>query len=168
MWASRTHRPSAPPSRASSSHTRPSHDDLSRGFLCRSPVPEPKWCNCRPHRRPHQQCPSQKLESNPRALRRNSSRCLHEFYLRRHSPVRPQEALNEALLTTVATVAAIATHEPLCIRRDRRPILVCVVAVSTEVDDAVLRVVWKQIEELENGVQEVDGIVTEDHQSHGS
>ena len=75
------------------------------------------------------------------ALRRNSSRCLHEFHIRRHSPVCPEEALHEALLTSVATIAATATHEPQCVRRDRRPILVCVVAVSTEVDDAVLRVV---------------------------
>ena len=93
---------------------------------------------------------------------------LHEFHLRRHSPVCPEEALHEALLNSVATIAATATHEPQCVWRDRRPILVCVVAVSTEVDDAVLRVVWKQNKDLEIGVQVVDGIVTEDHQSLGN
>merc|ERR1712136_502978 len=54
----RTHRPSAPPSRASSSHTTPSQNDPSHGFSCTSPVPGPRWCSCCPHRQRHQHCPS--------------------------------------------------------------------------------------------------------------
>merc|ERR1719374_274203 len=51
-----------------------SQNDPSHGFSCTSPVPGPRWCSCRSHRRRHQHCPSEVLKSNPRVHRSSSSR----------------------------------------------------------------------------------------------
>ena len=97
--------------------------DMSRGYSCRSPVPELKQSKGRPHRQPHQ-----------------------------HSPSVP------------ATEAPTALPDPPHVRSYRRPVLVHIVAVSTEVDAVVLRVLWKQIKDLGIDAQVGDGIPVEDHQ----